>query len=319
MNHNQSYDVFIGKIRKKIPQNPLLVNMLADILCLEKKTIYRKLRRDVPFTFYEIAVISKKLGISLDNVIGIATEISVSLQLRTPDFINPQDIDYSAFNSYTNFLKVVRECKNTEAAMVTNTIPHELFSGYTHLTQYNLFNWQIHHSQEQQKPFHELSYPERIMNEFHGLFTESRYIPTRFILDKHVFLRLVNTINYFNIIRLIEKEDMLKIKDELLQLLDYMEDMTISGTFKETGCNVYLYISDIDITTDYAYIEADNYKFSLLKTFLLTSATSIDEQFFEKMKNWIYSFIKISTLITATNEKQRVLYFDKQRAIVNEL
>ncbi|MDR2085564.1 MAG: hypothetical protein LBP72_00110 [Dysgonamonadaceae bacterium] len=319
LNHNQSYDAFIGELRKKIPKNPVLVNMLTTILCLEKEAIYRRLRQDVPFSFYEIVIISKKFGISLDNIVGIATESSIPLQLRTPDFINPQEVDYSLLNAYTNFLKTLRGCKTTEAAMITNTIPYELFSAYPYLVQYNIFDWQAHCCKEHPKPFHELSFPDRIVNEFQRLSAETKYIPACFVFDKYIFRRLVNTIHYFSSIRLIEKASILKIKNDLLQMIDYIEDMAVNGVFRETACRVNLYISDMDITTNYAYIVADNYKLSFFRAFLLTSATSVDEHFFEKVKNRVQSFIRTSTLITITNEKQRILYFEKQRKIVNEL
>jgi hypothetical protein len=319
VNNNQPYNAFIGELKRKVPQNPVLVNMLVDILCLEKEAIYRRLRQDVPFTFYEIALISKKLGISLDNIVGVATETSTSLQLQTPDFIHPQQTDYSVFNAYSGFLKTLKENNDAETAVLTNTIPHTLFSGYSHLTRYCIFNWQAHYSKEQPEPFHALSFPEEVENGFQLLFTESKYMTTYFIFDKHIFQRLVDRINYFSSIRLIEKGDILKIKENLFQILDYMEDITVRGVFKETGRRVNLYISDIDITTNYAYVATGNYKFSFLKNFLLTVATSMDEHFFEKIKDWIHSFIRVSTLITVTNEKQRILYFEKQRKTVNEL
>jgi hypothetical protein len=118
---------------------------------------------------------------------------------------------------------------------------------------------------------------------------------------------------------LIEKDDIQKIKEDMLSLLDYLEKMAVTGQFEETGNLVNLYISDIDITTSYTYLESENIHFSMIKTFILTSVNSMDENTFEKMKKWIHSLIKISALITLTNEKQRILYFEKQRKIVNEL
>jgi hypothetical protein len=118
---------------------------------------------------------------------------------------------------------------------------------------------------------------------------------------------------------MIEKSDILKIKEDLFSMLDYLEKIAITGQFIETGNAVNLYISDIDITAHYTYLEAKNMRCSMVKTFILSSVNSLDEQTFEKMKKWIHSLIKISTLITLTNEKQRVLYFEKQRKIVNEL
>ena len=102
-------------------------------------------------------------------------------------------------------------------------------------------------------------------------------------------------------------------------MLDYLEKMAISGKFNETSNTVNIYISDIDITTGYTYFESKNIHLTMIKSFILSYVTSYDRETFEIMKHWINALIKISTLITLTNEKQRVLFFEKQRNIVNEL
>ena len=142
---------------------------------------------------------------------------------------------------------------------------------------------------------------------------------TYYVFDNGLFRFFVDRVNYFNTIRLIEKEDVLKIKEDLHSMLDYLEKMAISGRFKETGNAVNIYISDIDITTGYTYFESKNIHLTMIKSFILSYITSYDGETFEIMKHWINALIKISTLITLTNEKQRVLFFEKQRNIVNEL
>jgi hypothetical protein len=37
------------------------------------------------------------------------------------------------------------------------------------------------------------------------------------------------------------------------------------------------------------------------------------------MTNWLRSMIRVSTLITATNEKQRILYFEEQKQIIQKI
>jgi hypothetical protein len=152
------------------------------------------------------------------------------------------------------------------------------------------------------------------------LSTEMKTINrTSFVFDNRVFKLIVNDVNYFFTIRLIEREEVLKIKEDLLSMLDYLEEIAITGKFKETGNSVNLYISDVDITTNYNYIESRNIHLSIIRIFFLSTVTSRDENVFEKMKKWVNSLIKISTLITLTNERQRVLYFETQRKIINEL
>ncbi len=60
----------IESMKEKIPEGANLANLLMDILYIGKEAVYRRLRGEVPFTFTEAAVISQKLGVSLDQLIG---------------------------------------------------------------------------------------------------------------------------------------------------------------------------------------------------------------------------------------------------------
>lgn len=314
------YEALLFEIRKKFTKRSIMVKTLANILSIEKGAVYRRLRSDVPFTFNEIALVTKHLNISLDSIIQIEVQKSRPFQLKLPDFISPQEMDYYLIDSHTYFLRMVNQMENAEIASVSNVLPQDLFSSFHYLFQFNLFNWNYHNNDDKVKPFHHLSVPPGIESQFNTQCMEmKKFNKTHYVFDTKVFQHFINNLHYFNSIRLIEKEDVFKIKEDLLLLLDYLEETAITGQFKETGKEVNLYISDIDVTTNYGYIEAKNTYFSMIKAFLLTSVTSTDEKTFDRMKKWIHSFIKISTLITQTNEKQRVLYFEKQRKIVNEL
>lgn len=61
----------IEAVRKKIPAKGNIANLLMNILFIGKEATYRRLRGEVSFTLTEAAIISKKLGISLDAVIGL--------------------------------------------------------------------------------------------------------------------------------------------------------------------------------------------------------------------------------------------------------
>ena len=62
----------IEAIKEKIPANSNLANVLIDILFIGREAVYRRLRGEVPFTLTEAAIISRKLGVSLDKIVGIS-------------------------------------------------------------------------------------------------------------------------------------------------------------------------------------------------------------------------------------------------------
>ena len=318
---NSFYQLLLDEIRKAFPKNALMVNKLSELLLIEKGAIYRRLRKEVPFTFNEIAVVAKHLGISLDNMIGIDTQRTIPLQSRLPDFISPQEEDYNMFDFYIKFLQSIdHQNDNSETVSITNILPLELFTDFQSLFSFYLFIWNFHYNNEKIKPFSQISTTPKMEQLLNGLSTEmKKFKKTCFVFDSRVFRLIIEDVKYFHEIRLIEKEEVVKIKEDLCSLLNYIEEIAITGQFKETGNSVNLYISDVDITTNYIFIEAKNIFLSVIRIFFLSTITSRDENMFTNMKKWINSLIKISTLITLTNERQRVIYFEKQRKIINEL
>jgi hypothetical protein len=322
MKNEYIHDAFLADVRKKIPQNSKLVNTLVDILFIEKEAVYRRLRREVPFTFQEIAIIAKKLGISLDNIIGVGvnTDKSRPFQLKLTEYLDPNETDYSMINEYIDIFRQTKNEENSETAVISNILPQTLYSGFDYISKFYIFKWHYLYYNEKVKPFHETIVPDKVMKLFMDAFIESKNIQSSyFILDSQIFKSLVNDIKYYNSIRLITKEDILKIKEELNYFLDYLETMTINGYFKETGNQVRLYISEVNIETNYSYLLTQKYNLSLIWTFILTSVASLDGEAFIKMKSWFQSIIRTSTLITITGEKQRIVFFEKQREIISEL
>jgi hypothetical protein len=322
MKNEYIHNAFLADVRKKIPQSSKLVNTLVDILYIEKEAVYRRLRREVPFTFQEIAIIAKKLGISLDNIIGIGinTDKSRPFQLKLIEYLSPSEMDYSMMDEYIDIFRQVQKEEDSETAIISNILPQTLYSGFDYITKFYIFKWHYLYYNEKVKPFHETTVPSKIMKLFTDSFIESKNIhETYYVLDYQIFNNLINDIKYYNSIRLITREDVLKIKEELFFFLDYIEEMTISGCFKETGNQVRLYISEVNIETNYSYLLTQKYSLSLIWTFILTSVASLDEDAFLKMKSWFQSLIRTSTLITITGEKQRIVFFEKQREIISEL
>lgn len=72
----------ISTMRERIPQDMNLANTLADILCMGKEAVYRRLRGEVSFTIDEVALLSQKLGISIDQIVGSHVSNKVTFDLN---------------------------------------------------------------------------------------------------------------------------------------------------------------------------------------------------------------------------------------------
>lgn len=62
----------IDAVREKLSPKENIANLLMDTLFIGKEAIYRRLRGEVPFILEEAALISRKLGVSLDKIVGVS-------------------------------------------------------------------------------------------------------------------------------------------------------------------------------------------------------------------------------------------------------
>lgn len=89
--------------------------------------------------------------------------------------------------------------------------------------------------------------------------------------------------------------------------------------YSETGNPVSFYISNINFDASYSYLDSQNYRISIIRAFILNTVVSQDEKAYEIVCNWLQSLLKASTMISVSGEQQRILFFEKQRRIMDSL
>ena len=97
---NELNTSLIEAVKEKLPLKENLANLLIDTLCIGKEAIYRRLRGEVPFTLEEAALISRKLGVSLDNVIGVCFSSNAVFDLNVVDHEDPFETYYSLLKKH---------------------------------------------------------------------------------------------------------------------------------------------------------------------------------------------------------------------------
>jgi hypothetical protein len=133
-----------------------------------------------------------------------------------------------------------------------------------------------------------------------------------------MFYSLVNDIRYFVDINLINRDEVEVLKKEILCLIDGLEQLAAKG-FHKPGKSIRIYVSNINFEASYGYLEADDFKLSVLRLYSINEITTADQEVFEHQREWIHSLRKYSTLISISGEMQRIQFFEKQRQYVNSL
>ena len=111
---------------------------------------------------------------------------------------------------------------------------------------------------------------------------------------------------FFASINLITPEELKELQEELILLLEKLERFTAKGRHEDTGNEMYIYLSNINLDTGYCYFGSPNYRLSMLKAFTLNVISSFDLEMFNRS----------STLIAVSGEKERVRFFNDQYRLV---
>ncbi len=320
MKNNLFHVKLIEEITRKIPQRNKLVNVLVDLLNIEKEAVYRRLRAEVPFSFNEVAVISKRLSLSIDELVDITSESVSPFKLRFVEFADPDDADFKVLEQLASFVEFT-DNPVSEAAESTNLIPKAWHFQYEHLIRFYLLKWSYQaDTSVAPRRFSDFVLTDRMKKFYQEYVNATHHVGhIKYLLDFRLFDYFVTELNYFKSIQLVNQEEVELIKRDLYELLDFMERLTLTGCHESTGNGVQIYISHLNFDSGYSYLQTGAYHISFLKTFILNGVISFDARTFERVKSWIQSQIKSSSLITESGEMDRIRFFVRQREILKTI
>lgn len=317
------HNIFLAEIARRIPQEEEMVNVLAGILSISRESVCEKLKENVPFTFNEAMMISGQLNISLDSLKLNSDSSSTPkppFKFNLIEYINPAKTDFALLEEMISILKLLKNVPDAEGGEITNILPQPLYVAYENVFKFYLFKWKYQSNRlNQAVPYKDIVIPDMLRKMQEENVKWSKVLHTDYILDNLTFHYLVNNIKYFYHVRLITREEIELIRQDLFKILDQIEIWSRDGVFEETGRRINIYISDVNIDTSYIYLNAPDYQLTIAKTFLLNGIASSEKVTFEELQYWINSIKRQSTLITECNEKDRFQYLKEQRIIIDSL
>ncbi|MCD7925864.1 MAG: hypothetical protein LUI85_14715 [Bacteroides sp.] len=309
----------IEAVKEKLPAKVSLANLLMDTLFIGKEAIYRRLRGEVPFTLEEAALISRKLGVSLDQVIGVSFRANAVFDMNVMAYEDPFDSYCAIMEKYIPGFEGLKDGPASEMGASSNVIPQTLYLKHDNLSKFRLFKWMYQNKNFHCKHFDETEIPQKVFDSQKQFMTATQNVhSTDYIWDNMIFQHLVSDIQFFSTIHLISDENKQQIKDELFLLIDELEGLAAKGK-TETGNTVRIYISHINFEANYGYLESAPLQLSLIRVYSINSITTRDSEMFQGLKDWIQSLKKFSTLISESGEMQRIQFFKQQREIVSTL
>ena len=307
-------------MQERITHKATLVNTITELLGIDKDAVYRRLRGEVAFSFAEMALIARRFGISLDVLAGIETAQCKSIRLAFTKHIDPSEVDYAMFDEYINALKFIKDEPETKIIDGGNLIPNYLYFDYDYLTRVYMFKWSQHSYFGKSLPFHEVVIPERMRDlQIQSCFYARHIKSTTYVWDSRIFELFVSTVKFYAKVRLIREEDVALIKNDLAALLNEIEEIAVTGKYKDTENEVLIYVGDIHADSNFGYIESKNMRISQYKAFVFNAFSSFESLFSDEIISWLQSAQRLTTLISVSGEKTRTEFFNTQRELIDTL
>ncbi|MDR1336319.1 MAG: hypothetical protein LBK22_05780 [Tannerella sp.] len=313
------HDKFIEVAKEKISDKTNFASVLADLLSIKKEAIYRRLRGEVFFTFSEMVIVSRKLDISLDYVAGMASPYrSLLFYLHVENYARMEEVDYRMTAEYIAAIHRAGSLPYSEFGYATTIIP--LHFSLLHEPFYYLYilKWFYQTGSYGTRLFSEISFNARqkkLNEQFLKEVMSIKY--TYYIWDELFLTYMLNDINYFYSIHLMSNADMLLMKKEIEHFLTRLEQLAIQGAYRN-GNKVDIYVSNLNFETTYYYLSSDTENISMISTFSVGAATSVEKSACKQMKTWIQALKRTSTLISCSAEKERISFFEKQRTTLKK-
>jgi len=311
----------IKAVKEALPTNANIADVLSDILPISREGVYRRIRGEVVFSFHEIYSIAQKLGLSVDYMIKSSSNESAIFELIQQPFQGSEEEIYKTPNKFEQIMGLIMDDTSSKFELSHNLFPQVPSHMFYHLSKYNSFKWIYKNENKKLKPvpYKEVDYPEHIfqLHKKNNIATMG-IRQTSYIWDYTIVEMMVREIRYFAEIKLLDKEDVTILKNELHKFLSYVENLTFKGVFS-TGNKINIYISGVNSDASYSYIETSKYRICMIGLFDFQYIISTDDVAYNMVKGKIQSLKMASTLITETNENYRLSFFRTQRELVNAL
>lgn len=320
MNRINLHEEFILALNEKIPNKKQRVDLISDILKIEKEPAARRLSGKVFFSIQQMGIIANELGILLDSLMRKDKRYRwIPFMLESPMSLTSMDSMHDLISQNVDMMLHVSQ-KPTTLGTIIHSLPLEIYVDYPILMKFMFFKWGHYFiGNEEFNSFSNWKIPDKLslykdkMDRINEKIESALYI-----WDSSLIWTLTGEINYLHKMHVISTEEKKQLKDELKQMLDQLEKY-LRRNFISEGIhkNVSFYVSHVNIGQSSLYLFSDVKQVSFLQNSFSFSQPDESYENFINIKNWINSFKNISVLISGSGSLERRLFFKEQDRIID--
>ena len=324
MSKEQS-NLLIRRIRENIPKKTKAVHYLAHLLEISVESAYRRLGGRIPFTFDEIAKLSKTLNFSVDDIIDLKmTDSKVLFELKTNELVDSSVAFTNLLQQELNYIKKLNESSRSEAISAMRHLTALSVLDFDTLFKFFYYKWT---HQTEDVPinyfFSDVVFPpeiEELLQEIRSLSDETLYNNEMTVISNPSLCQsIVSEIHYYTKRGLINDVDLQLLKNELLNWVDDTARMIKTGITKQGGrCNYFLSSFDI-IESNSIYTSFDVQAESRFWIYTVNPLKVSKPSACKTHKEWLNSLKRYATYITQSNEILQVEFLNRQKQYVQSV
>jgi len=315
---NNTNEFVLFNILNNIPSHIKPVPYLMDILDLSKKSAYRRINGEIPFTMEEISKLSLLLNFSVDKIVGQIKDNLGFFHLEASMNGEATDSFIFAINTYCEMMEKLHNTDNSEIIIAMNRLPNSMLLRYPALLKFKYFQW-VHRMNN--LPFNfcykDITLPSGLLSKYSQIEQhEDNLTNNHLIIDNNFFFNIIKDIEYFHKRNLVTSELLDLMKNDILNLLAFFEK-TARDKVNHKGSTYNWYISSFEIDSNSSFCRVNDY---MISSFFIHSVNSIsitDTETCLMHKKWLLSLKKYSTLVSGSNESQLAEFCDKQRILID--
>jgi hypothetical protein len=310
-------EIIVGLVLRNIPRNIKPVVYLMELLGLSRESIYRRMRKEIPFSIEEITKLSLTLGFSIDEIIEGCKKERMFFDLQIPT--NFSDTYIWLFQTYNAYVQILQNVKNSTVLMSLNHLP-PLFAGFhDNLFKFFYYKWLTENMEDISRYFFsELVIPPELAVLRKKLFSSLKDMGSvTIIFSPHIYLSTIKDIQYFYRRKLLTDEDLALLNKDILDLVDLTEKVAQTGIFN-SNIHIDFYLSQLHIHSDTMYLQYGDVKETHYWIYTANPMIVRNSEICGMQKKWFQSLKKQSTFITQSNEILQTEFFDMQREYVKK-
>ena len=322
MESNNSQLLFFQHIKSILPDHISFVDEIAEQLNISNDSAYRRIRGDKPISFEELQKLCVQYKISLDQL----------LNLKSDTFIFSGKLDDNVNYGFVNWLEevlkqysIINSFEKKHIYFLSKDLTFNLHFQIPEMAAFKCFVWMrsfMGFTPVKGEKF-AFDYPGfmeynalgmKIMNEYNS-------IPTTDIFSTEGINTTLQQIEYYYAAgRLLSKEQANILFDKMELLVNHIEEQAEKGCkFKigekpNTASPAYrLFNNELVLGDNTLLAEVGDMKVTFLNHSFMHFIATKDEAFNNAMFNNINSLMQKSTLISASDERERIKFFNKLR------